>query len=189
MRLVIAVCLVLLFSVLACGQAPVHPGYYGYGYGPYVPLVTTPEVSLQQVSPNPVGASNATHGLLAGARNSTLEMINGNTSSTYTVPVWYSGGGAPLISTPEVSLFPRPLHAGHIGTMEEPRREEREARAARAMAWIYFASPEETSSAVEAAGAARSAKRATHVYTNQDVENENQKNGLVKYDGKTEKIQ
>ena len=61
---------------------------------PFVPLLTTPEISLEQFSPNPVGASNATTGLIAGATNSTLSQIQGSTSSVYTVPVWYQGGGS-----------------------------------------------------------------------------------------------
>jgi hypothetical protein len=32
------------------------------------------------------------------------------------------------------------------------------------------------------------AKKASHSYTNQDIDQVNQKNGMVKYDGKTEHI-
>ena len=184
MRFLTTICASVLLSALAFGQMPNRQGG-AYGYGPYVPLITAPQISLQTVSPSPVGATNATSGLLAGARNSTLSMIDGNTSSEYTQPVWYSGGGAPIISTPEVSLNPRPLHGAHV-RMEEPGRERAEARSE---AWTYFASNEETSSPVEAAGAAKTGKRATRTITNQDVDNENQKNGTVKYDSKTEKIQ
>ena len=98
-------CAALLVSSLALAQVP---GYYRTG--PYVPLITTPSISLQTFSPAPVGARNATAGLMAGARNSTLSMNDGNTSSVYTEAVWYSGGGAPLISSPAVSLEVRPLH-------------------------------------------------------------------------------
>jgi len=97
----------VLLAVAAFAQQTIpHPGYSScfYGCGPFVPLVTTPEISLEQFSPNPVGASNATTGLIAGATNSTLSQIQGSTSSVYTVPVWYQGG-APLI-TPEVRLYP-----------------------------------------------------------------------------------
>src|SRR5205823_13328153 len=125
MRSVLVLCAALVLSSLAAPQTPIR-GYasYGYGYGPYVPLITTPQISLQSVSPNPVGATNATYGLLAGARNSTISIINGNTSSNYTEGVWYSGGGAPLMSAPEVSLMPHPLHGGRVRT-EEPREEAR----------------------------------------------------------------
>ncbi len=72
---------VVLLAVAAFGQQPVPriygPCLYGYGCGPYIPMVTTPEISLQQYSPNPVGASNATTGLIAGATNSTLSRDSG----------------------------------------------------------------------------------------------------------------
>src|SRR5439155_18350500 len=105
MRLFTVGCAVLFVSSLAVGQTSPIPGYTGYGYGPYVPMLTTPEISLQSVpTASPVGASNATGGLQAGARNCTLEMITGNVSAEYTQPVWYSGGTTPMISHPSVQL-------------------------------------------------------------------------------------
>jgi hypothetical protein len=193
MRLSVSFSAILILSAMACAQMPAPSAHYD-GWGPYVPMLTTPEVSFQTVSPNPVGASNATYGLLAGARNSTAQMISGNASSSYTKAEWYAGGDAPLISVPEISLSPRAVHDGRI-RMQEPRMEaaREEPRRERAEAsqhnWIYFAAEDETSNAVEAAASAKSAKHATRTYTNQDVENENQKNGSVKYDDKTEKIQ
>ena len=189
MRILSAVCVTLLFCGLALGQVP-NRGYAGYVYGPYVPLVTTPQVSLETVSPAPVGASNATYGLAAGARNSTFETVPAEPNSTYTQPVWNAGGGAPAISGPEVSLFPRRLHTGagispYRMRMEEGRRE----RVTETRAWTYYAAPNETASAAEASTEARSAKKAARTYTNQDVEQENQHNGVVKYDNKTEKLQ
>jgi len=190
MRVFTVFCASLLLSALGLGQtAPQVAGRTYYGYGPYVPLITTPEISLQTISPSPVGATDATCGLLAGARNSTISMMNGNTNSNYTEAVWYSGGDAPVLSTPEVSLAPRALHGGRMrreGPGEEPRRERAEAAP---RAWTYYASIEETVNPVAAAGAAKTARHAARTYTNQDVENENQKNGMVKYDSKTEKIQ
>jgi len=184
MRLFTLFCATLLLSGLALSQAPVR-GYAGFRYGPYVPLVTTPEISLQTASPASVGASNATYGLQAGARNSTLEMINGNTSSNYTEPVWYSGGGAPLIS-PEVSLEPRPTRAHremHIMLEEHP--EERGQAASRQ--WIYFGASEMEAPVDTTAG--KSARHATRTITNEDIDRANQNTGTVKYDGKSEKIQ
>src|SRR6267154_4546270 len=132
MRPYLVLCTMVLIAVTAFGQQP-NPRIYGpcyFGCGPFIPLVTTPMVSLQQVSPNPVGASNATTGLIAGATDSTLSQIQGSTSSVYTVPVWYQGG-APLI-TPEVRLYPEPIgregHRMHDGThdgMHKAMREER----------------------------------------------------------------
>src|SRR5215469_6172490 len=120
MRLFFSVCVALLFSSMAFAQVPVYP----YVYGPFVPRVTAPQISLQTVSPTPVGARNATYGLTAGARNSTFETMGDNASTTYTEGVWYTGGGAPRISN-EVSLYPQPTR----GMREERMRmeERREA--------------------------------------------------------------
>src|SRR5260370_7460980 len=103
MRRVSLAVLVGFFSGCAVGQVRNVRGYCWYGWGPYIPLVTTPTVSLETVSPSPVGASNATGGLLAGARNSTLSMVTGNTSAVYTEPVWYSRRASPMVS-PALSL-------------------------------------------------------------------------------------
>jgi hypothetical protein len=177
----------LFLSSLTLGQMPMsRPGYYGSG--PYVPLVTTPSVSLQQVSPSPVGATNATTGLIAGATNSTLSLVNGDTSSVYTQAVWYSGGGAPVISSPAVSLDVRPLHHGEMRHEMRMERREHDHAEAGPRNWTYFASASENSNPVEASAAAKSGKKATRTITNQDIDQENQKTGMVKYDGKTEEI-
>jgi hypothetical protein len=192
MRLFSLACATLLSSAMALAQSPMvrpYPGAYGYGpYGPFVPLVTTPEVSLETGAPAPVGASNATHGLVAGASNATLSIVTGNTSSVYTLPVWYSGGRAPIISSPEVSLQTRAISEREFPraarTAEEGRAEPERAHAV----WTYYASSAETGSAVEAARAAKVGRPAPRTYTNQDIERQNQTNGTVKYDGKTEQI-
>ena len=178
-------CAVLFASSLALAQNAFVHGY-GYGYGPYVPLITTPEISLQSRPIGPtVGATNATGGLEAGARNSTLEMINGNTSSEYTQPVWYSGGTAPEISHPAVQLplgpvmeHPMMMHMEHMEHMEHEAAPKQ---------WTFYAETEMTS-ATEASAAAKSGKHATRTITNQDIDQLNQKTGTVKYDGKTETI-
>jgi len=203
MRPYLVLMAVVLMAVAAFGQQPFpHPAYGPclYGCGPFIPLVTTPEISLQTVSPNPVGASNATTGLSAGATNATLSQIEGSTSSVYTVPVWYQGGGAPLM-TPEVQLWPEAIgREGHImhgamhdGTREERSREGRlhEERGPREEArggWTYFTGREHTADAALAASEAKGLRKAGHVYTNDDVTRQNDKNGTVKYDGKTEKM-
>ncbi len=184
MRPYFVLCAVLLMAVAAFAQQPV-PRWYGpcfYGCGPYVPLITTPMISFETVSPNPVGARNATTGLIAGATNSTLSQIQGSTSSVYTEPVWYQGGDAPLTS-PEIHLYPQP-----IGHAARPMREEHAAREEQHEGWLYFSGSEHTSSAIEASNAAKGMKKATHVYTNEDVERQNQNTGTVKYQGKTEKM-
>jgi hypothetical protein len=214
---------VVLTALAAFGQQASPRPYggcvYGYGCGPSIPLVTTPEVSLEQVSPNPVGATNATTGLIAGATNSTLSQIEGSTSSVYTVSVWYQGG-APVI-TPEVSLWPEEIgregHIIHEGGFQERARVEgprgvgpREARPGEGRSgeefrreeharedkglyhpeearteWIYFTGRE---GATESTSVVKEFKKAGRTYTNDDVTRQNEKNGAVKYDDKTEKM-
>lgn len=187
MRISSIFCALVVLSSVALAQTMV-PGRPGYNTcnGPYIPMVTTPEVSLNTVSPDPVGASNATYGLHAGATNSTLslENVNGNVGGSYTQPVWYAGGTTPLISSPAVELSVPVAH-----NMLIPRREPgREHGAEAAQSWTYYASEEETSSPVTASAAARTGKPPVRTITNQDVEQVNQKNGMVKYDDKTEQI-
>ncbi len=185
MRTLTVLCSILLLSALGLGQNVVRgvAGYCPYGCGPYIPLITTPILSLATISPNPVGASNATGGLVAGATNSTLSQVSGNLDAVYTMPVWYSGGGTPLIS-PAVNA---PVHAMRMGQMEHGQGMHREHEAG-PQAWTYF-SAAETARPVEAASAAKGLRRATRIYSNQDVTRQNQHNGVVKYAGKTEKIQ
>jgi hypothetical protein len=139
-------------------------------------------VSLETASPNPVGARNATTGLVAGATNGTLSQIQGSTSSVYTVPVWYQGGDAP-ITGPDVGLWPEPAGAParHFHRERGPKEEE-------GAQWIYFSGREHTDDAVNASVAAKSGKKAARTYTNGDVERQNQNNGMVKHGGKSEKM-
>jgi hypothetical protein len=205
MRPYLVLCGLLLTVSAAFGQEGFrHPGTpfppppffvggnYGYGYGPYSPLAITPMISFETVSPNPVGASNATTGLVAGATNSTLSEVAGSTSSDYTVAVWYQGG-APL-TTPEVNILPEPIgHQMHgmRGMSEEHGMREMEgrehARSESRGSWVYFSGTEYT--APELANVAKGPGKGVHKYTNEDVTRQNEKNGNVHYDGKTEKIQ
>jgi len=181
MRLFPLSCAALFISSMAFAQAPMVRGYYGGGYGPYVPMTTVPEYTLQSVSPSPVGASNATTGLVAGATNSTLSMVNSDTSSVHTEAIWYQGGDAPLTS-PAIHLGVQPLRPEHRRMEAQHERKEAAPRA-----WFFYSSVEETTPA-EATISAKTGKHAARTYSNQDVEQENQKNGIVKYDGKTEQI-
>jgi hypothetical protein len=178
----------IFLSAQGFAQAPARGfgSFCSYECGPYVPLVTTPSVSLETVSPNPVGARNATAGLVAGATNSTLSEVSGNTSSVYTAPVWYSGGGMPLV-TPAVNSPVGTMRPGHF----EPTRREPEVRERKSepQAWTYIASSESGVHTLESVSAATGVKPAKHSYTNDDVQQQNEKNGYVHYDSKTEKIQ
>lgn len=185
--------LLSLFMVAQVGfaQEPARgfAGYCPYGCGPYLPLITTPSISFQTISPNPVGARNATAGLVAGATDSTLSEESGNTSSVYTTPVWYSGGGMPLVA-PAVNSPVGTMRPGRFEAMHrEPEMHERKAEPQN---WTYIAAAAPSEAGVhslEAASAATGVKPAKHSYTNDDVQHENDKNGYVHYDSKTEKIQ
>src|ERR1700688_1847378 len=152
MRILIALCAAALLSSAAVGQVvPAYVGYNGCG-APYIPRLTTPEASLETVSAAPVGASNATYGLTAGATNATLSNVTGNVGGVYTQPVWYAGGTTPLISSPAVQLSVPVAQMQYTERREHEREHERAEAAPRA--WIYYASEEETSSAVDASSAA-----------------------------------
>jgi len=197
MRPYLVLCALVLMAAALFAQQPFPRSYGGYyGYGPYTPLISTPMISLETVSPNPVGASNATTGLVAGATNSTLSLMAGSTSSVYTVPVWYQGG-APL-TTSDVHVWPEPLegerhpmHGMMHGPMPGPMGKEREHnRREEARNWMYFTGAEHTASVANAASAQGKASiKADHKYGNDDVTRQNEKNGTVHYDGKSEKIQ
>ena len=185
MRFLTALCAVLMVSGFAAAQSsPLH-GYVGYGYGPYVPLITTPEISLQSRSTGPdVGATAATGGLQAGARNSTFDTMSGNVSAEYTQPVWYSGGTTPEISRPSVKVPVGGAGMEHSMMMHMEHMMHHETAP---KMWTYFGETEVTS-ATEAASAAKGGKHASRTITNADIDVENQKTGMVKYDGKTETI-
>jgi hypothetical protein len=80
-------------------------------------------------------------------------------------------------------------------SLEEHAREEhmhaehmREAHAAHEEArgeWTYFTGRE---NAAESTSVAKGFKRSARSYTNDDVQRQNDKNGTVKYDDKTEKL-
>lgn len=164
MRLATLTLIVICISAMAFGQAGTRgvPGFCPYGCGPYVPLITTPSISFETVSSSPVGATNATGGLQAGARNSTLSMISGDTDAVHTVAVWYSGGDSPIVA-PSVRL-------PHMGPMEmhEGHGEHQHPEAANAN-WTYFSGRFGHETPVEAAAAAKSGKHAARTYTNDDV--------------------
>ncbi|MGA7292689.1 MAG: hypothetical protein WBW53_15100 [Terriglobales bacterium] len=181
---------IVLLAAACFAQQPVpRPGPCFYGCGPYVPLISTPMISLETVSPNPVGASNATTGLIAGATNSTLSEVQGSTSSEYTEPVWYQGGSAPLTSR-TVNLYPEPIgREGHAmrPSFEGPPEGMRRGPGAQGRehaSWMYFSGHESTADL----GSVAKGRKSDHVYTNEDIERENEKNGTVKYDDKTEKM-
>src|SRR6266851_1418204 len=173
MREVLVVCAVLLFTGMALGQATVVGGYatnigLPAGWYPvtrFVPLVVTPEITFVTFSPSPVGASNATAGNVAGASNATLEIVTAPTSAVYTVPVWTGSAITSWLTASEVTA---PAEAKAL-----PERRHFETGVA------TFAMGPGTAEMAKAAQANR--KPAGRVYTNQDVQRMNEKNGTVKW--------
>jgi hypothetical protein len=184
--------LVLLLSGLAAAQATTIGGYasnwapaYGVYAAPFVPLVVTPSVSLEAVSPSAVGASNATFGNVAGARNATLDIVTQPPVGVYTVPVWYGpkpGGihGAALEMRHEHEMEME-MHGGmhERGMMHEERERHIE---------IGIASFQSGQSVARLMANAGPARKASRTYTNADIDRFNQGTGSVKYDGKSEKL-
>jgi hypothetical protein len=176
MRQLSVLSLLLLLSGFAAAQATITGGTasnWGPAYGvyaaPYVPLVTTPSVTLSTVSPSPVGASNATWGNVAGATNATLssEFIADPPVGVFTQPVWYGPSAAPQFG-------------GH------PRMHDQKEQGGGA---TFIAGPSGDSwSVAQMMTGSGPARKASRTYTNQDVDRVNQTNGTVKYHGKTEHI-
>ena len=95
MRPISLLCVLFVGCGLAvgqAGQATVISGYAsnwaspGVYAAPYVPLVTTPEISLDQPFTPAVGASSTTAGLVAGATNSTLSIVSPSLSAAAVSP-------------------------------------------------------------------------------------------------------
>jgi len=173
MRLLSNVCLVLLLSGLALAQATVIGGTasnwapaYGVYLAPFVPLVTTPSVTLATVSPSATGASNATHGNVAGAANATLSIVSEPPVGVYTQPVWYGPSAETAAETMSEHRHGQRDHALELGVSS----------------W------QSSDSVAHLMGSSAGAGKASRTYTNQDVDHVNQTNGTVKYDGKTEHI-
>ncbi|HEV2731233.1 MAG TPA: hypothetical protein VGV15_14475 [Terriglobales bacterium] len=106
-RVLIAVSLLALCG-FATAQVTVISGYasnWAPGYSvyqtpgayaaPFVPLVTTPSVSIETGLPTQVGARNATTGNVAGSTNATMSI---------TAPGAYAAPFVPLVTTPSVSI-------------------------------------------------------------------------------------
>ena len=184
MRSLNSLCVVLLLSGLAAAQATVMGGTasnwvpaYGVYAAPFVPLVTTPSVTLATVSPSAAGASNATFGNVAGATNATLSMVTQPLagaytqaiwSGSYTQPTWFGPSAAGETAAESMSES-RPAHRGHAFD-------------------VGVASWQGSTSVAHLMASSSGAKKAARTYTNHDVDQVNQKNGTVTYRGKTEHI-
>jgi hypothetical protein len=174
MRLLNTLFMILLLSGLAAAQATIIGGTasnwvpaYGVYAAPYVPMVTTPSVTLATVSPSAAGASNATFGNVAGATDATLSIVSQPPVGVYTQPVWYGPSAAVEIPTQSGSeAMPARSHALNVGLASWPS----------------------SVSVTNLMASSTTGKKAARTYTNQDVDQVNQTNGTVKYRGKTEHI-
>jgi hypothetical protein len=184
MRSLKSLYLVLLLSGLAAAQATVMGGTasnwvpaYGVYAAPFVPLVTTPSVTLATVSPSAPGASNATFGNVAGATNATLSIFSQPPAGAYTQAIW---------SPP----YTQPTLFGPSAVGETPTESVSEARPShRAHAFeVGVASWQSSTSVAHLMASSSGARKAGRTYTNNDVDQVNQKNGTVRYRGKTEHI-
>ena len=184
MRKLLVVCATLLLASAAFSQVTVLSGYAtNQGWGgyypsaPFVPLVTTPSVSLNAVAPSAPGASNATAGMMAGATNATLSIIQPSATPVYTIPVW--SGYDMAASMPQPVAPAGVEQAGPVHIAAQPQSGARH---------IELGVSSMESDLAPYAKVQRQHEHATRVYTNSDIDRINQQNGTVKYGGKVEHI-
>jgi hypothetical protein len=183
MRQLIILCITIILPALAAGQAIVSSGYVmdspppGVYAQPFVPRLSTPSMSFENISPSPVGASNATAGNVAGASNATLSIFP---------------AGAVVQYPPSLALEPA---NSSIGFQEEPELNAIESQAETTSSneprplQLGLASFQESYAVAQLAAASRARQQAKHLYTNLDVERMNQMTGMVKYRDKTERVE
>lgn len=183
MRQLIILCIAIILPALAAGQAIVSSGYVidspppGVYAQPFVPRLSTPSMSFENISPSPVGASNATAGNVAGATNATLSVFP---------------AGAVVQYPPSLALEPA---NSSIGFQEEPELNATESQAETTSSnkprplQLGLASFQESYGVAQLAAASRARQQAKHLYTNLDVERMNQMTGMVKYRDKTERVE
>ena len=167
---------ILLLPVVAAAQAtvisayagdvPLPPGLYA---APFVPLITTPSVTLGS-PPLQVGASNATAGNVAGAANATLSIDTSGPSATFAPPMWYGQATSP-----------------------EPEEETGSAQSAGPQTEQGFqfgvATFQSSYGVARLAAWQRQHGRAKRVYTNADIARLDGAAGIVKFGEKTERME
>jgi hypothetical protein len=197
MRKVLVVCAMLIFASAAWAQVRVESGWGSTaGWGgyypptPFVPMVSTPGVSFNTYSANSVGASNATEGLVAGARNSTLSMSYPSTLNAYTVPVWTNENTGPAFPVIEHREIHAVMHEGmmHEGMMHDGMMREHMAHSEPMISFGSATMGMGHDVAERVKGSQANRQPAKRTYTNQDIERIQQQKGTVKFNGKTETI-
>ena len=168
--------MILLFSGLAAAQAYwTAPGNYAE---PFVPRLDTPSASFGAVMtptlsldtpPLVVGASDATPGNVAGAGNATSSVVTTEQPVYFNQPLWYAPGVQPYegveeVSSPAETAVSAPPPGGFefgVATFQ---------------------------SSYGVAQLMKAQRKANRVYRNPDVARVNDKNGTVRYGGKTEQV-
>ena len=184
MRQLTVFCLAIILPTLAAGQAIVSSGYVidspppGAYAQPFVPRLSTPSMSFENVSPSPVGASNATAGNVAGATNATLSVFP---------------AGPVVQHPPSLELGPTnsSIEFGEetqLNAQAEPRTEATPPAETRPLE-LGLASFQDSYGVAQLAASSRARQQAKRLYTNLDVDRMNQMTGMVKYEGKTERLE
>ena len=184
MRQLTVFCIAIILPALAAGQAIVSSGYIidspppGAYAQPFVPRLSTPSMSFEDVSTSPVGASNATAGNVAGATNATLSVFP---------------AGAVVQHPPSMVLGPENwlIESGAEveARAEAESRGEATASAETRPLELGVASFQDSYGVAQLAASSRARQQAKRLYTNLDVDRMNQMTGMVKYRDKTERVE
>ena len=178
MRQLTIFCVAIILPALAAGQETLISGHAvnwgppGVYAQPFVPLLSTPTMSFENVSPSPVGASNATAGNAAGATNATLSVVPAG----------------------PVEQFPPSLALGPANSLVEVGEEAESPAEATPSAeprplGLGMATFQDSYGVAQLAASSRARQQAKRLYTNLDVERTNQMTGMVKYRDKTERVE
>ena len=161
MRQLTIFCMAIILPALAAGQAIVSSGYVidsppGVYAQPFVPRLSTPSMSFENVSPSPVGASNATAGNAAGATNATLSVVPAG----------------------PVEQFPPSLALGPANSLVEVGEEAESPAEATPSAeprplGLGMATFQDSYGVAQLAASSRARQQAKRLYTNLDVERMN----------------
>jgi hypothetical protein len=135
-------------------------------------------MSFENVSPSPVGASNATAGDVAGATNATLSVFPAGPVVQHPPSLTLGLENLPIESGAEVEARVEAESRGEATAGAETRPLE-----------LGVASFQDSYGVAQLAASSRARQQAKKLYTNLDVERMNQMTGMVKYEGKTERLE
>ena len=181
MRQLTVFCLAIILPALAAGQAIVSSGYVidsppGMYAQPFVPRLSTPSMSFENVSPSPVGATNATAGNIAGATNATLSVFPAGPVVQYPPSLALGLENSSSESGADIEASTEAESRGEESTEARPLE-------------LGVASFQDSYGVAQLAAGSRARQQAKHLYTNLDVDRMNQMTGMVKYEGKTERLE